>query len=53
VRRLVAVRVQQEETALRGELSQLNHVTDRDRLLELQGRLAQLHQRRRELTRAE
>jgi DNA primase len=53
VRRLVAVRVEHEESAVRGELAQLNHVTDRDRLLTLQRRLAELHQRRRELTRAE
>jgi DNA primase len=50
VRQLLADRLQAEERALHETLSQLNHATDRERLLGIQRELNALQQRRRALT---
>ncbi len=50
VRRMLADRIEAEETRLRATLAELNHATDRDRMLEIQRELGELNRRRRELT---
>ncbi len=52
VRRLLADRLLAEERELHGQLARVNHATDRERVQELQRRLGQLQQRRRQLTAA-
>jgi DNA primase len=52
VRQLLADRLQAQEQQLRETLSQLNHGTDRERLLSIQRELNALQQRRRALTAA-
>ncbi len=52
VRQLLANRLQAQEQQLRETLSQLNHATDRERLLGVQRELNALQQRRRALTAA-
>ncbi len=52
VRQLLANRLQAQEQQLRETLSQLNHATDRERLLAVQRELNALQQRRRALTAA-
>ena len=47
VRRLLADRLEAEEARLRAELAELNHATDRDRVLEVQRELGERQRRRR------
>jgi DNA primase len=49
VRSLLAERLEREATELRGQLDQLNHQNDLDRLLVVQRRLGEVEQRRRAL----
>ncbi|MFW5933780.1 MAG: DNA primase [Actinomycetota bacterium] len=49
VRRLLADRIEAEEARLREELAELSHVTDRERVLEVQRLLGEHQRRRRQL----